>query len=321
MTTPGAIRVAEADYARDFDALRAVREAVFVREQGVPPGLELDEADARCIHVVARDESGQAIGTGRLVPPDETTAGDAEGDGPGTPTARIGRMAVLADWRGRGVGDALLAALLEAAAARGWNRVLLHAQATAIRFYQRHGFLPVGPRFIEAGIEHLTMRRHLDGTMAVTDPAEAVAVVVALAHSARRELRIRSRDLDPGVLDAPEALDALRRFATSRRGASVRILLRDAAGPQRDHAPLLPLAQRLPSVFEFRQPDDRADTADTAAAFMVDDQAGSWHRTFDNRLDGLARLASPGHARQLRERFDRAWERARPVTEYRALGA
>lgn len=312
-------QVAEADYGRDFDALRAVREAVFIHEQGVPAELELDVADPRCIHVVARDASGNAIGTGRLVPPEDTVTVGVQGAAGRPAQARIGRMAVLPHWRGRGIGDALLAKLLEVAAARRWDRVLLHAQAGAIRFYQRHGFLPRGPRFMEAGIEHLTMWRQLDGTMAVTDTAEAVAVVVALAHSARRDLRIRSRELDPGVLDAPEALEALRRFATSRRGATVRILLRDAAGPQRDHAPLIPLAQRLPSVFAFREADDRADIADPAA-FIVDDQGGSWHRNFDNRLDGLVRLASPGQARQLRDRFDQAWERARPVTEYRALG-
>ena len=320
MNTPADFRVAEADYGRDFDALRAVREAVFIREQGVPVEIELDEADPRCVHVVARDAAGNAIGTGRLVPPDEATAGDGHGEASGAPAARIGRMAVLSGWRGRGVGDALLAALIEAAQRRGWQRVMLHAQATAIRFYQRHGFLPRGARFIEAGIEHLTLWRQIDGTMAVTDPAEAIAVVVALAHAARRELRIRTRALDPGVFDAPAVLEALRRFATSRRGAIVQVLLRDAAGPQRDHTPLLPLAQRLPSVFAFREAGDPADTAD-ASAFVVNDLGGSWHRAFDNRLDGHARLASPGHARQLRERFDRAWERARPVTEYRVLGA
>ena len=297
MNTPADFRVAEADYGRDFDALRAVREAVFIREQGVPVEIELDEADPRCVHVVARDAAGNAIGTGRLVPPDEATAGDGHGEASGAP-----------------------AALIEAAQRRGWQRVMLHAQATAIRFYQRHGFLPRGARFIEAGIEHLTLWRQIDGTMAVTDPAEAIAVVVALAHAARRELRIRTRALDPGVFDAPAVLEALRRFATSRRGAIVQVLLRDAAGPQRDHAPLLPLAQRLPSVFAFREAGDPADTAD-ASAFVVNDLGGSWHRAFDNRLDGHARLASPGHARQLRERFDRAWERARPVTEYRVLGA
>lgn len=299
--------IAVADYRADFGALRAVREAVFIGEQGVPPGIELDAIDPDCVHVVARDDAGAPIGTGRLVPPD------------GASDARIGRMAVLPGWRNRGVGDALLAGLLDAARERGWPRALLHAQAGAIRFYQRHGFLPRGARFVEAGIEHLTMWRTLDGTMAVTEPAEAVSVVVALAHAARRELRIRSRDLDPGVLDAPDALDALRRFATGRRGPVVRVLLQDAARPQREHAPLLLLAQRLPSVFAFREADDRSDTADPSA-FVVDDLGGSLYRPFDNRIEGEARLASAGTARQLRERFDRAWDRARPVTEYRVLG-
>lgn len=318
MTLP-AFTVAVADYRADFDALRAVREPVFIREQGVAPEIELDTADPDCVHVLARDVSGVPIGTGRLVPPDAPTAGDGHALGDGAPAARIGRMAVLPRWRGRGVGDALLAGLLDAARERGWTRVLLHAQAGAIRFYQRHGFLPRGARFMEAGIEHLTLWRNLDGSMAVTDPAEAVAVVVALAHAARRELRIRSRDLDPGLLDAPAALDALRRFATSRSGAVVRVLLQDAARPQREHAPLLPLAQRLPSVFAFREADERADSTDPSA-FVVDDREGSLYRPFDTRIEGEARLASPGTARQLRERFDRAWERARPVTEYRVLG-
>lgn len=318
MRSPG-YTVGIADYRADFDALRAVREAVFVAEQGVPPALELDAADPRCVHVVARNDAGAPIGTGRLVPPDAPTAGDGHANGDAPAAARVGRMAVLAEWRARGVGDALLRALMDAARERGWTRLLLHAQAGAIRFYQRHGFLPRGARFVEAGIEHLTLWRNLDGTMAVTDPAAAVAVVVALAHSTRRELRIRTRSLDPGVLDAPDALDALRRLATTRRGASVRVLLQDAATPQRDLSPLLPLAQRLPSVFAFRQADDRADAADPSA-FVVDDRESSFFRPSATRIEGEARLASPGPARQLRERFDRAWERARPVTEYRVLG-
>ena len=56
-------------------------------------------------------------------------------------------------------------------------------------------------------------------------------------------------------------------------------------------------------------------------AFVVDDARGSWYRALAHRIEGEARLDAPGRARQLREAFDRAWERSRPVTEYRVLGA
>src|SRR5258708_33850046 len=77
---------------------RPVREQVFVEEQRVPRELELDEWDESCEHAVACDSRGEAIGTARLLP-----------DG------RIGRMAVLGEWPGRGVGPALLKARLERA--------------------------------------------------------------------------------------------------------------------------------------------------------------------------------------------------------------
>lgn len=138
-------RVDTVDYGAARDALHEVRDAVFVREQGVPVTLEHDALDPACVHVLARTPSGDAIGTGRLVPP-----------GDGLP-ARIGRMAVLPAWRGHGVGAALLQALLAEARGRGW-RPMLHAQAPVIGFYRRHGFVEDGPRFMEAGIEHQGMR-------------------------------------------------------------------------------------------------------------------------------------------------------------------
>ena len=79
-------------------ALTAVRRAVFVVEQGVPESLELDEHDAGSHHILVCDPAGRPVGAGRLKP-----------DG------QIGRMAVLRDWRGRGIGSAILAALLEQA--------------------------------------------------------------------------------------------------------------------------------------------------------------------------------------------------------------
>ncbi len=137
-------RVRLTDWARDAEALRAVRHAVFCVEQGIPAELEWDAVDAECPHALAEDAVGRPIGCGRLLP-----------DG------HVGRMAVLAPWRGRGVGGALLAALVDLARERGHGEVRLNAQEHAVPFYARHGFAPVGAPFDEAGIPHRAMARRL----------------------------------------------------------------------------------------------------------------------------------------------------------------
>lgn len=137
-------RVRAADWARDEAALKAVRYDVFCVEQGVPEALEWDGIDAQCLHAIAEDGQGRAIGCGRLLP-----------DG------HIGRMAVRREWRARGVGSALLEALVAIAARRGDARAMLNAQTHAMPFYARHGFAPVGAPFEEAGIPHQAMEAKL----------------------------------------------------------------------------------------------------------------------------------------------------------------
>ena len=117
-----------------------IRFAVFVEEQGVPREIELDEMDAACIHALAYLD-GKAIGTGRLLP-----------DG------HIGRMAVLKDWRNRGIGGLMLTRLLERAKERGQPQVALSAQIHAVPFYRAHGFVEEGGEYLEAGIRHQAMR-------------------------------------------------------------------------------------------------------------------------------------------------------------------
>src|SRR5690606_22268777 len=141
----------------------------------------------------------------------------------------------------------------------------------------------------------------------------------ALAHQARRRLCIYSRALDPGLFDAPEVLEALRRLGVRGGGIEIRILLQDAATPQREHAPLLPLAQRLPSVFALRETDDPVDRT-YPSAFVASDGGGYYFRDLGHRFDGDADLHAAGRSRQLREEFGRVWERSRPCTELRALG-
>jgi len=144
MTTQG-FRVRLADWSRDEERLKAIRHQVFVIEQHVPQELEWDGIDAGCRHALAEDLSGNAIGCGRLLP-----------DG------HIGRMAVLAEWRGKGVGGALLQHLVEFARDAGHERVMLNAQVQAMPFYARRGFTPYGDEFEEAGIAHRAMERRYD---------------------------------------------------------------------------------------------------------------------------------------------------------------
>ena len=293
-------RVDIVDYASALPDLRAIRDVVFVGEQRVPVEIERDAIDGACTHVLARDADGRAIGTGRLAP-----------------NGRIGRMAVLGAWRGRGVGRAMLRRLVDAAKCAGLDEVLLHAQVDAEGFYAADGFLPFGERFEEAGIAHQSMRRRLQGAMAVETAAQAVATTVGVAANTRRAMIGYSRDMDPGLLDRPEVLTALRRLAT--RGGEIRLLLQDVQTPQRAHAPLIALAQRLPSAFAIRVIDEPVDLT-YPSAFVANDTGGWYFRPLGHRLDGETQLDGGARVRQLRTVFDGAWERARAATELRALG-
>jgi predicted GNAT family N-acyltransferase len=120
-----------------------IRFQVFVREQRVPAEIELDDMDAPSLHAIAF-ENEKPIGTGRLLP-----------DG------HIGRMAILKEWRRRGIGAAILKALIDAAERRGDREIALSAQLHAVEFYRTHGFEPVGDVYEEAGIPHQAMVRAL----------------------------------------------------------------------------------------------------------------------------------------------------------------
>lgn len=136
--------IAVTTWAADERALKLVRRTVFIDEQRVPENLEWDDVDPLCVHALARDGAGAPIGCARLLP-----------DG------HIGRVAVLAAWRGRGVGDALMTCLIAQARERGDARVRLNAQTQAMPFYARHGFTPEGAPFEEAGIPHQAMSLQL----------------------------------------------------------------------------------------------------------------------------------------------------------------
>ncbi len=135
-----AFSVRRADWACEQHLLRVVRTTVFVEEQHVPAEIEWDEMDPLCVHALAFDSAGAPIGTARLLP-----------DG------HIGRVAVLAQWRGCGVGLALMRWMIDAAREAGHAHVALNSQQSAAGFYERLGFQIDGEGFWEAGIPHVPM--------------------------------------------------------------------------------------------------------------------------------------------------------------------
>lgn len=137
---PPACRLRAATWRDDRDLLQQVRRAVFIVEQSVSETMEWDEFDAQSLHVLALDGDGNPVGTARLLP-----------DG------HVGRMAVLKQCRGRGIGLALLDYLIEAARVRGDAMLHLNAQTHALGFYARRGFVAHGPEFIDASIPHRAM--------------------------------------------------------------------------------------------------------------------------------------------------------------------
>ena len=312
-------RVEPADYKVDFDDLRGIREEVFVIEQQIPRDLEFDSIDPTCHHVIARDNLHHAVGTARL-----------------SNDFKIGRMAVLADWRGKGVGTALLLALLEKARKLGGTEISLNAQTSVLGFYEKFGFNTVGDVFMEANIPHQQMRLPLQALKKPVRPApkprdaiveisefttltEVHSATLQLLAKARRQLCIYTPDLELPLYGHKETVTALKQFAINSGGGIVMVILQDTLPVRGQTHPLLDLAQRLPSLFMFRTPVEPEDLQ-YPSAFMVNDRDGYLFRQQSDHYRGVWSPAMPARNRQLLDEFVNVWQRCRPCTEFRVLG-
>ena len=130
---------------RDWEAARTVagplRYAMFLEEKDPPPGIELDEEDAKCVHALAFETAGKCVGTSRLHP-----------DG------HIGRLNVDKEWRRLGVGETLLKALTDEARKRGYPAVTITVSLQAAEFYRTHGYAADGKVFKEGKALQQKMR-------------------------------------------------------------------------------------------------------------------------------------------------------------------
>lgn len=321
---PAALTVRLADWETDQDGLRAVRTRVFVEEQAVSEAEEWDGLDPECAHVVAETPADGIVGTGRL-----------------HPSGKLGRMAVLAPWRGHGVGAMILQRLLEEAIDRRMPSVYLHGQVPVLGFYARAGFVAEGEVFEEAGIPHRLMRLAMpQGEAAPTETAaeqaaaddasaggtrrvvsgkqEFAAAVAEIAALASRSLAIFTPDLEHGVYDTREFLEAVKRLVLSRTHARIRVLISDPGRVQHSVNRFLYVGRRLSTFIEFRRlPEAFQDRPD---AFMIADRSALVYRARSEHWQGIADTREPRMAQRYLAQFDDMWQRSERAGELRELG-
>lgn len=170
--------IIEARWETYKSVLSSLRREVFIVEQRVPQEEEWDGRDLESLHWLATEIDGKAIGTTRLLP---------EG--------QIGRMAVLEEYRGKGVGKALLEQAIDKACKLEFSSVYLHAQSHALAFYQKAGFVSEGGEFLEADIPHRRMVLHLSSAAETPSTETPSAKNVSGSKNNQNNLSIRTFDI------------------------------------------------------------------------------------------------------------------------------
>lgn len=325
------VHITPVTWASHQAALRQIRHAVFVVEQSIPDRLEFDAEDDQATHLLAQNSAGIALGCARLL---------ANG--------LIGRVAVVAQSRGQGLGKSLMEAVIASAQDQGMSQVELHAQADASGFYQKLGFTHTGAKFMEAGIPHVTMQRILpipfdttglkkssivrnDAITSATRPLEqrssrllefaadsaAVEQLHSIVGSARRTLRIYSPTLDHMLFDTETMVELVSSFARSAPGARVEILISDSSLiVARGHL-LLELCRRLDGKMVIRRIPEhiKAD----AQTWLVVDNCALWVQSEPNDYRGWSDTYNLVQAERFSKRYVQLWDRSTTDPELRLL--
>ena len=305
------LQVKRVTWPEGRETLRAIREQVFILEQGVPRGIEVDGGDEEAFHFIATLD-GEPVACGRL-----------QADG------KVSRMAVLPVHRGRGFGRQVLDAIIAEAGTMGLQRLYLHAQAHAGGFYRKAGFVASGDIFDEADIPHVAMALDLqlpleepdqDFTQFVSGlayPQPFDRAVVALCQQARREICIQSPDLDHAVFSTAELVAAVSALARDSRQSRVRILVSDPRPLLQQGHRLLELARRIPSVVQLRtlaeHPDWNGETV------VIRDHDGVLFTPGGEAQQGFYEPDSRASTRKHLELFEELWRHGNSDANLRSL--
>jgi len=303
--------------------IRDIRQRVFVEEQRVPPALEWDDTDEIADHYLAVNDDNEPVAVARMF----STLDE---------TAHIGRMAVLAPWRGKGVGEALLRHLITEAGDQ-FNDVRLSAQQHAIAFYQRSGFHVCSEPYDDAGIPHVDMRclapRLIAGEagqrpypMALGNDSTAwlfsserplISLMDALVGQASQRLWIYDQALDHDLYSRDTLRELISELARRHRLSDVRILIHDDKPLIKRRHQIVDLMKRVPSRMALRLVNDDYPVADHP--FMLTDREGVLYRHSFSKPEGFANFADSGRVKLLGETFQRLWDAGSRSLELRDL--
>lgn len=312
------INVEQTNWLSHSQLLSNIRHTVFVEEQQVPVSEELDEHDAKAMHWVAWGDGNQAMATARLV------------------GNKVGRMAVLQEYRNKGVGAALMRAIINFAIKSGIETLVLDSQQHALPFYEGLGFTVTGDEFVDAGIPHLPMALSLERYAKprveppppdINDELRKRIIVESMddfarhaldiAHSSNRDIRIFSERLDPALYDSEAFCEGIMKLATRHPYADVQLLVRDTGKLVNQFHHLVELFMRLTSRIQLRKLNPERETPHTE--FMVGDEEMVLYNQQPDGYKGYFYRYAPMEARRLSQDFDSLWNSSEPDPAIRRL--
>lgn len=296
------------DWLKHSEALISIRTDVFIREQNVSERDEIDGLDPECWHLLCRRSvTGEPVGCARM-----------------TKSGKIGRVAVLPAFRRQGLGAEIVRLAVKTLVDSGQSPYL-DAQVSAIGFYERLGFYPVGDEFMDANIPHRRMRFKEadsvseDGDNSNSDPIRAASKAEKIEQFEQHfDELLSSSNSDVFILCpkgslpwlcAENNLSSLRRRLIGQSSVAVQLLIDEKQPELAQIAPLLHLARKLPSKLLIRCINDDSVQFDQLVMF---DRAQKLAVGVDNKEAGpeyceLTRL-HPNKAQIERDAFSQIWE-------------
>ncbi len=309
------------------EALKSIRQQVFVDEQQVPAELEWDADDASATHflLLADDEPA---GTARLL---------ADG--------HIGRVAILPQWRGHGLGERLMLHVMAHAEAQGLSPLILSAQVHALPFYERLGFTVSSDEYMEAGIPHREMRwpatevdlppidfispgrfdihnpaveshsRYqselpqqlgVDGELVELDETNAVDHLCHLILQTRRNLRLYHAELLLWLCHRSAVIDCLEQRIASESRFQLQVLLHQVPANFTQGHSLAQLLHRFPSRVSIRQ--QHTELSADPQAYCLADDTGLLMLPQPQTRKGFIRYHSRDQVKRWQGRFQELWD-------------